>query len=295
MSPPPTPVGPVRLMLLAAAAEGLLGTLLTRRSRHLNGASLHGRCNISEGSQTASAIGRGMILRARQICLAPGLRCGHHRHATVAPGGTSEILLTGNPELIEQYRHLHATSVYGDTSLKSLRFVRAEIVLLHPRSILDYGCGQSQLIDSLRLGYPAELMRYDPAIPRWAKKPDKVVDLLICIDVLEHIEEADLDAVLADMAGLCHNALIIIDTKPAVAILPDGRNAHVTVRPHAWWRRRLSKHFAAVHGTATTRRSRAGFKTWPRPAKHMPRYLAIRVADTARHYAGRFVAKAGIH
>jgi len=35
MSPPPTLVGPVRLILLAVAAEGLLGTLLTRRWRHL--------------------------------------------------------------------------------------------------------------------------------------------------------------------------------------------------------------------------------------------------------------------
>jgi hypothetical protein len=203
--------------------------------------------------------------------------------------------LTGNPELIEQYRQMHASRVYGDTSVKNLRFLRAHIKLLAPRSILDYGCGQSRLLDALHLGYPVELIRYDPAIPAWAKKPDKVVDLLISVDVLEHVEERDLDTVLAEMAALCRNAIIIIDTKPASAVLPDGRNAHVTVRPHAWWRARLSKHFPTLHPIATARSSRAGLKTWARGGGQALPYAGLRAADTARHYAGWLIAKLGNH
>jgi 2-polyprenyl-3-methyl-5-hydroxy-6-metoxy-1,4-benzoquinol methylase len=203
--------------------------------------------------------------------------------------------LTGNPELIQQYRLLHATRAYGDTSVKSLRFLRAEIRLLKPRSILDYGCGQSRLLERLNLGYPADLIRYDPAIPEWAKKPDRRVDLLICIDVLEHIEEGDLDGVLDEMAGLCRNAMIVIDTRPAATILPDGRNAHATIKPHAWWRQRLARHFPALHPLATVRRSRAGFKTWSRSPRHLVAYTALRAADNARYYADRLVAKMGGH
>ena len=198
-----------------------------------------------------------------------------------------EAWLTGNPELIAQYRHMHATSVYGSTSVKNLRFLRPEIQILRPRSILDYGCGQSPLLDQLELGYPVDLVRYDPAIPAYARKPDKPADLLINVDVLEHIEERDLDAVLAEMASLCRHAIIVIDTKPAAAILPDGRNAHVTIRPHVWWRERLSRHFPALYPQATARRSRAGFRTWPRTAAQTLRYLALRAGENARHYVQR--------
>jgi hypothetical protein len=195
--------------------------------------------------------------------------------------------VTGNPGLIDQYRQVHAASIYGTTSVKNLRFLRPEIKLLKPRSILDYGCGQSRLIDMLDVGYPVELYRYDPAIPTYANKPDKVVDLLISIDVLEHIEEADLDEVLTEMRASCRNAVIVIDTKPAKAILPDGRNAHVTVRPHAWWREKLLAHFSRLEPVATVRRSRAGFKTWARTPYQSAGYLALRLGEEARYHARR--------
>jgi 2-polyprenyl-3-methyl-5-hydroxy-6-metoxy-1,4-benzoquinol methylase len=201
--------------------------------------------------------------------------------------------VTGNPELIDQYRQIHASRVYGDTSVKNLRFVRADIKLLRPRSVLDYGCGQSRLLDQLGLGYPVKLIRYDPAIPQYATKPAQPADLLINVDVLEHVEERDLDAVLADMASLCRHAMVIIDTKPASAVLPDGRNAHVTVRPHAWWRERLLRHFPQLYPLATARNSRAGFKTWQRTAPQSIAYVGQRGADNLRHYAGWLIAKLG--
>jgi hypothetical protein len=203
--------------------------------------------------------------------------------------------LTGNPDLIEQYKLIHANSVYGASSIKNLRFLRPEIQLLKPRSILDYGCGQSRLLDELKLGYPCELIRYDPAIPAHARKPDVPADLLINIDVLEHIEEEDLDLVVGEMASLCKHAIIIVDTKPASAILPDGRNAHVTIRPRAWWQQRLSRYFPELHPVATARSSRAGFRTWPRGTVQSVSYAGLRAGETVRYYAARLVAKASSH
>lgn len=202
--------------------------------------------------------------------------------------------MTGDPDLIAQYQHMHATSVYGDTSVKNLRFLRPEIRLLRPASILDYGCGQSRLLDALALGYRVDLIRYDPAIPAYAKKPTSRADLLINVDVLEHIEVADLDAVIGEMASLCRNAIIIVDTKEAVAILPDGRNAHVTVRPHAWWRDRLSRFFPELHPIATARRSRAGFRTWPRGFAQTLAYAGMRLGEDGAHYGRRALAGLGI-
>ena len=196
--------------------------------------------------------------------------------------------MAGNDELIAQYREIHASQAYGDTSIKNLRFLRPEIKLLKPQSIIDYGCGQSPLLEMLDLDYPVELHRYDPAIPAHSSKPEGKFDLLINVDVLEHIEESDLDDVISEMAGFAKNAIIIVDTAPAKLVLPDGRNAHVTLHNHAWWKERLSRHFAHLEPIATARRTRAGFKTWSRAGlADTLKYGAMRAGETMRHYGRR--------
>jgi hypothetical protein len=202
--------------------------------------------------------------------------------------------MVGNSKLIESYAELHATELYGATSLKNLRLIRPEIKLLHPQSIIDYGCGQSMLIDRLDLGYPLRLERYDPAIPAYALKPKLKADLLINIDVLEHIEESDIDDVLAEMRALCRDALIIVDTAPAKRVLADGRNLHVTLKPHDWWRERIARHFGPLYPVRTLRRARAGFKTWQRSAADTMRYHLMRTAEDARYYAKRMRGKSKI-
>jgi hypothetical protein len=158
---------------------------------------------------------------------------------------------------------------------------------LKPHSIIDYGCGQSRFLDELKLGYEVRLVRYDPAIPAFSQKPRMRADLLVNIDVLEHIEETDIDDLIAELSSLCKNAIIIVDTKLATTFLPDGRNAHITIRPHAWWRERLLKHFPVLYPVATVRRSRAGFKTWSRTAVDSLNYFRLRAAEDFRHHASR--------
>ena len=201
--------------------------------------------------------------------------------------------MTGDPDLIAQYRQIHATSLYGHTSVKNLRFLRPEIRLLRPASIIDYGCGQSRLLDALDLDYPVELTRYDPAIPAYAEKPTKRADLLINVDVLEHINEADLDSVIGEMAALCRNAIVVIDTKQAAAILPDGRSAHVTVRPHAWWQARLSRFFPTLYPITIARRSRAGFRTWARTPGQTLAFAGMRLEENLRYFGRRALGALG--
>ena len=47
--------------------------------------------------------------------------------------------MPGRADLIEFYRDKHAGEAYGDTSVKYLRFLRPEIALLNPSSVIDYG------------------------------------------------------------------------------------------------------------------------------------------------------------
>ena len=169
-----------------------------------------------------------------------------------------------NDNLIDQYKQIHATRKYGDTSIKNLRYLRPQVKLLKPTTILDYGCGQSKLVDVLGVSCEASVLRYDPAIPEFDNKPEagSKFDLLINVDVLEHVPESQLNNVVGEMASYSKNAIIVIDTRPAEAVLANGENAHCTLKSHAWWEEYLGKFFTHVEPIRVTRKSRAAFRTW---------------------------------
>lgn len=168
--------------------------------------------------------------------------------------------------LIEQYEELHRTRSYGISSIGNYHYFLPLIREIAPKTIIDFGCGQSRLPDAIAetLGIP--VTRFDPAIPAYASRPNRLFDLLINVDVLEHIPEQELDAVIADIAALGRNALIVIDTVPAETILPNGQNAHVTVHPSEWWQTKLTKAFPFIEPIRVRSRRRAAFKTWQTPA-----------------------------
>jgi hypothetical protein len=190
-------------------------------------------------------------------------------------------------DLVGQYAEIHRSRRYGDTSIKNLRFLRPAVRLLKPRSILDYGCGQSRLLEALVPASATRLLRYDPAIPEYAALPVEKAELLVNIDVLEHIPEEHLDATLREMRALCDHAIVIVDTRPAALVLPDGRNAHVTLRPHEWWRTKLQEFFPVVVPIRAVRRSRAAFRTWRLSPAEAVRFRLLRCGEDVRHYAAR--------
>lgn len=102
------------------------------------------------------------------------------------------------------------------------------------QSVLDYGCGKATLAEAL-----AEfvVVNYDPVT--YPKEPGQQ-DFVACLDVLEHVEPECLDAVLKHMrTRMRYAGLLVIATRPAGKLLPDGRNAHLIVEPATWWRSRL--------------------------------------------------------
>jgi hypothetical protein len=116
-------------------------------------------------------------------------------------------------------------------------------------SILDYGCGEGSLGTALRAApLGLEVREYDPAMPGKDQLPAPA-DLVVCTDVLEHVEPAKLDAVLEHLAGLTRICcLAVIATRPASKVLKDGRNAHLTVESAAWWTARLDSYFRLEPG-----------------------------------------------
>jgi hypothetical protein len=68
--------------------------------------------------------------------------------------------------------------------------------------------------------------------------------MVACIDVLEHIEPDCLDDVLDHLAGLVQRlGFFTVHTGPAIKVLPDGRNAHLTQQPARWWLPKLLDRF----------------------------------------------------
>lgn len=111
---------------------------------------------------------------------------------------------------------------------------------------IDYGCGRGR--NKLRFGGAVrKIVSYDPAIERFRNPPKQPEDGVICMDVMEHIEEECLDSVLEHIASLtAFRAMFYIALSPAKNILPDGRNAHINLKTEVEWINRLDKYFHIV-------------------------------------------------
>lgn len=109
----------------------------------------------------------------------------------------------------------------------------------NPKTILDFGCGKGVLVKKLQALYPnITVTGWDPymdsALPL-------TVDMIITTDVLEHVEPEHVVDTLKDLgqrSTLCHYHLVAC--YKAVAVLPDGRNAHLTVRTPDWWQEQFN-------------------------------------------------------
>ncbi len=113
-------------------------------------------------------------------------------------------------------------------------------------SVLDYGCGKGMLGKAL----PFPIWEYDPAIPTKAEQP-RPADLVVCTDVLEHIEPELLRCVLADLKRCVKQVgFFTISTRPAVKTLADGRNAHLIQEGPDWWKDKLKEYFHVAKMTA---------------------------------------------
>jgi hypothetical protein len=103
-------------------------------------------------------------------------------------------------------------------------------------TILDYGCGQMTVRDHLIEIDPTIFVSgYDPAIPEYAGAP-YAANFVVCTDVMEHVEEEHVRATFEYICSLAtKGAYFNIALTKAKRSLPDGQNAHITIKPWDWW------------------------------------------------------------
>lgn len=137
---------------------------------------------------------------------------------------------------LEQYQKLHAPA-YGTSAYLHFEQIAREVLSFNPKSILDFGCGRSDLVAHFWNDGNRRIEKYDPAIPQFKRLPGGRFDLVLCTDVMEHIPMASVDDVFEQIKDKSQSAIFTISTIPARAKLPDGRNAHVTLlTPDEWMR-----------------------------------------------------------
>lgn len=143
------------------------------------------------------------------------------------------------PEYRAEQKRLHATGKYGTASLEYGGIVSQLVEQTRSETLLDYGCGSMQNLKTV-LDCDVLYLGYDPAVPEFSRKAAS--DIVVCIDVLEHIEPELLENVLDDLQQLTKRwAFMTVHTGKARKTLSDGRNAHLIQQPPAWW---LPKFFA---------------------------------------------------
>jgi hypothetical protein len=116
-------------------------------------------------------------------------------------------------------------------------------------TVLDYGCGKGTLKSSL--SNPEWLREYDPAVPGKDARPTEQSDLVVCTDVLEHVEPQLIDNVLTDLGRLAAKAVfVVIATRESIKKLPDGTSPHKIIENAEWWKAKLASHFFIMEFTA---------------------------------------------
>jgi cyclopropane fatty-acyl-phospholipid synthase-like methyltransferase len=160
------------------------------------------------------------------------------------------------PEYAQEQQRLHNTGNYGVMGLQYGELVSELVEMSGAKTLLDYGCGSKRSLSTV-LNCDVFYQGYDPGVEAFSKDPDPA-DLVVCIDVLEHIEPECLDDVLAHLRSKCKRlAFVTIHTGPAAKTLKDGRNAHLIQETERFWLPKLLEHFRLIKFQA---RQKDGFE-----------------------------------
>jgi 2-polyprenyl-3-methyl-5-hydroxy-6-metoxy-1,4-benzoquinol methylase/uncharacterized Rossmann fold enzyme len=149
------------------------------------------------------------------------------------------------PELISaELRNLNAklhqdNLFYGVGGGRHTKVVLQICQNLKTNSVLDYGCGKGYL--GKALDFP--IWEYDPAILLKSESP-RPADIVVCTDVLEHIEPDKLMFVLGDISRCMKKVgYFVIHTGPAKKFYSNGRNTHLIQQDKTWWHKQIKQIF----------------------------------------------------
>lgn len=159
-------------------------------------------------------------------------------------------------EYEQMQRVMHSQGMYGIAGTKNRAGLNVELAgrlvlgiyqsLKRPITLLDYGAGNGDMVDAMNDIFKiCTADGYDPFHDRWAGKEDVAVhDIVLCTDVMEHVEEQCVENTIRWIANHSrYGAMFVICVEQAFKHLPNGQNAHVTIKNAYWWRQKLEERF----------------------------------------------------
>ncbi len=163
-------------------------------------------------------------------------------------------------ELLDLYRQMHRHGIPeegrapentfpGGSLISFLPAIKALIEETGAKTLLDYGAGKALVYRASQIKVDGkrwpnvqkywgveQIYCYDPAYEPLSRLPTWSFDGVICTDVLEHCPEEDIPWILAEIFSFARRFVFLnIAAFPAEKCLPNGENAHCTVRPAGWW------------------------------------------------------------
>jgi hypothetical protein len=179
-------------------------------------------------------------------------------------------------QLLTMYREMHlngerfmgipARETFNGRSLRAqAQRIKRLIDKTGATTVLDYGSGKGQQYDPKPLPIQGEgtwdevldywgvdeVVCFDPAYPPYSNPPSERFDGVVSTDVLEHCPEEDIPWIVDEIFSFAQRFVFAtIACYPARKRLPNGENAHITLREPEWWRAILDE-AAARHGGVT--------------------------------------------
>lgn len=165
-------------------------------------------------------------------------------------------------DLMDQYCLMHAK---GETFLQippeqtfpglslppQAARIKRLIDLTQAATLLDYGSGKGQQYDETNVFRAPDgslhdsildywdivgVYCYDPCYPPFSKLPTNRFDGVVSTDVLEHCPEQDIPWIIEEIFGFADLFVFAnVACYPARKRLPNGENAHTTIRSPSWW------------------------------------------------------------
>tara|TARA_X000000368_G_scaffold414855_1_gene405482 strand:- start:1138 stop:1812 length:675 start_codon:yes stop_codon:yes gene_type:complete len=137
---------------------------------------------------------------------------------------------------------------HGGSTREFAKVIKKIIEKNQIKNMLDYGCGKGffydnsfylkdEKIEPLKKFWNIDIDLYDPCYKKYSHlSTDKIYDLIICIDVLEHVPRQDINWLLNKIFAISKKYVFInLACYYSNALLPDGSNAHINVNDKNWW------------------------------------------------------------
>lgn len=143
-------------------------------------------------------------------------------------------------EYAAQLKTLHEKSDafgIGSVTSKHYKTIQAIIQKRGFKSLLDYGCGKGHFLGFAKENIPEiAIDGYDVASEEYSELPSRQYDMVVCLDVMEHVEFGAMSNVLNEIRDRTEQIFLCsVANYPAAKKLSDGRNAHVTQMPFGYW------------------------------------------------------------